>query len=342
MTLRWSRWVLLAGGLSIATAGLGCGKKSSKKDDSSESEEKPDKSTKKKKGDGDEEKYARGDVLKHMPKSCKGGRFYLNLGLLLKNEAVESNASLLAAKLSKKMKKKDEKSGKALEALKKAGIDPAKDVKEIALCGDVGMKDFVVAIGGTFSGKDPLGAIKKAGEEGDEKLSVQETDDGVKYLKSGKAYVALVSPNVLVITRDKDGIDELKKDDDESGDWDAEKGRIVSFKVKDKRTGDVTGSITESGDDLDFKVGADLKDAEKMKEDPEAFKGQLEAMLAQVAKKLKKGPFGKVAGDVAAAKIKVSGSKLSITCTVPSSDLGDAIKQAAESSDEDLDRVVDL
>jgi hypothetical protein len=340
MTSRWFRWVLLAGGLSLATAG--CGKKSSKKDDSEESEAKADKPQKKKKGDDDGEKYARGDVLKHVPKSCKGGRIYLNLSALLKNEAVESNASLLAAKLSKKMKKKDEKSGKALEALKKAGIDPAKDVKEIAICGDVGMKDVVVAIGGRFAGKDPLGAIKKAGEEGDEKLSEQETDGGVKYLKSGKDYMALVSPNVLVVTRDKDQIDDLKKDDDESGDWDAEKGRIVSFKVKDKRTGDITGSITESGEDLDFKIAADLKDAEKMKEDPEAFKGQLEAMLAQLAKKMKKGPFGKVAGDVAAAKIKVSGSKLTITCTVPSSDLGDAIKQAAESSDEDLDHVVDL
>lgn len=341
MTLRWSRWVLLAGGLAIATAG--CGKKASKKDDSSESEEKPDKTAKKKKStdDGDE-KYARGDVLKHVPKSCKGGRIYLNVGALLKNEAVESNASLLAAKLSKKMKKKDEKSAKAFDALKKAGIDPAKDVKEIAICGDLGMKDVVVAIGGKFAGKDPLAAIKKAGEEGDEKLSENETDGGVKYLKSGKDYMALVSPNVLVVTRDKDQIDDLKKDDDESSDWDAEKGRIVSFKVKDKRTGDITGSITENGEDLDFKIAADLKDAEKMKEDPEAFKQQLEAILAQLSKKMKKGPFGKVAGDVADAKIKVSGSKLTITCTVPSADLGDAIKKAAESSDEDLDHVVDL
>ncbi|MGZ6096094.1 MAG: hypothetical protein ACXWUG_28895, partial [Polyangiales bacterium] len=250
----------------------------------------------------------------------------------------------LSDKLSQKMKKKDSKSAsKALKSLKKSGIDPAKDVEEIAICGDTSMKDVVVAIGGEFSGKDPLGAIKKAGEDADEeKLSENETEGGVKYLKSGKDYMAMVSPNVLVVTADKTAIDDLKKDDDESGDWDAEKGRILSFKVKDKRTGDITGSISENGDDLDFKISADLKDAEKMKEDPEAFKSQLETMLAQLGKKMKKGPFGKVAGDVAAAKIKVSGSKLTITCTVPASDLGDAIKKAADASDEDLDHVVDL
>src|SRR5438128_2209028 len=98
MTKRWWGWALLAGGLALAAPSVsGCSKKA--KNDDTSSDEKSDKSEKKKKKVGDDDddspkkaKYAHGDVLKHVPKSCKGGRVYVNLGLLLKNEAVESNA----------------------------------------------------------------------------------------------------------------------------------------------------------------------------------------------------------------------------------------------------------
>lgn len=343
-------WVL-AGVVGLAAPSVvGCKKdKGSDSSEKSSKADKDDKGSKKKSGDDDDvvEKYARGDVLKHVPKACKGGRVYLNLGLLLKNEAVEKSASALTDKMSSSMKKKDSKAmGKALKSLKKSGIDPARDVEEVAVCVPGKDEAPVVAIGGEFAGKKPLDALKKATEEADdsEPVSIKETDDGIKYLKQGKSLIGQIAPNVLVFTEDKDAFADLKKDDDESADWGLEKGRIVAFKVKDKKSGNIEGTIDESGEDLDVKFSVDLagEAGEKAADNPTATKEQLEQVVEMFAKRLKKGPFKKVANDVAATKVKVKGSKVTLSMTLPASDLGDAIRKAAEASDDELKDVVDL
>jgi hypothetical protein len=336
----WGAAVVCALSVSVA----GCKKKDDAKDgDKSEKATKDDEGGKKKK-DGDD-KYATGTVLKHLPKACKGGRIYVNVGLFLKNEAVEKATAALEDKFAEKMKKKDSKQlSKALKSLKKSGIDPAHDVKEVAFCFEPGMKEGVAAIGGNFAGKDPIGAIEKAADESGEKDLEKKEADGVEYVKSGKDFIASVAPNVLVITKTKADFADLKAGDGSDEGWDVDKGRILSFFVNDKKSGKFNGTITESGEDLDVKFTGDFSGdtGEKIEDDPKQFKKQFEAMRDQFETKLKKGPFKKIADDIGSAKIKVDGSKVTVTMTLPSSDLGDAIKKAADMDEDELQNAVDL
>ncbi len=337
------KWLALAGSVTLlAPTAFGC-KKDAKKQEEAKADEdgKDDGAKKKKKGGG----YTSGDVLAHVPASCKGGRIFVNLGLLLNNEAVEKAAESLEEKLSEKLGKKDgKKAEKGFKALKKAGIDPARDVKEIAICVDASTSDPVVAIGGDFDGKDPIGAMAEAAEAADEKELEKKESDGVEYLKDGKTYIAAVAPNVVVFTRDKSSLSELKEKNEVSDAWSFEKGRILAFTVNDKKSGTFTGSIDESGDDLEVKFTADMKGeaGEQMADAPKQFKKQFEALAEQVGKKLSKTPFKKIADDIAQAQIKVDGSKVTVTLTFPAADLGDAIKRAADADPDELEKVIDL
>lgn len=334
-------WGSIAVSLCVAS---GCGKKDEKSSEKSEKASKDDDGDKKsKKSSGD--KYVAGDVIKHLPKACKGGRMFFNMASFLKNEAVEQAAEALEEKVAEKMKKKDGKQmSKALKSLKKSGIDPARDVKELAFCFEPGMKEGIFAIGGDFAGKDPIGAIAKASNDTDDKDLEKKDADGVEYVKDGKTFVGAVSPNVLIVTQNKATFADLKSGDGGGDGWDVGKGRIMSFDVNDKKKGKFTGSITENGDDLDFKIIADFSGdtGEKIEEDPQQFKKQFEKMRDAFETKLSKGPFKKIADDIGKAKIKVDGTKVTVTLTVPASDLGDSIKKAADLKEDELDKVVDL
>jgi hypothetical protein len=344
MFIRSFGWGSIALSLLVCSS-VGCDKKKESSDDKSEKATKDDGDKKSKKG-SDGEKFAAGESVKFLPKACKGGKIYFNVGTFLKNEAVEKAAEALEDKISEGMNKKN-KSGKklapALKALKKAGIDPARDIKEVAICFEAGMKEGVLALGGNFAGKDPIAAIAKAAEEADEKDLEQKETDGISYVKDGKSFIAAVSPNVLVVTKTKDQFVDLKAGDGGSG-WDVGKTKILTFDINDKKNGKFIGSITEEGDDLAFKVVADFAGdtGDKIEEDPAQFKKQFEKMRDQLEGKLSKGPFKKIADDIGNAKIKVDGSKVTITLTVPASDLGDSIKKAASMKDDELENAVDL
>lgn len=335
-------WVAVLSGAMLVSATAGCGKK--KEGDTSEKAEKANKDDEGgKKKEKAAEKYATFDLFKHTPKSCKYLRVYMNVGLFLKNEAIEKSAESIEDKLSSSMKKKDAKElGKALKSLKKSGIDPAKDVKELTVCGDEDKDDVTVVIGGNFAGKNPLDAIVKASE--DDKDVEKKESDGLEYVKDGKTYIAALSPNVLVVTKSKGAFADLKDTGTSHGDWDVDKGRLVAFKVNDKKNGKFTGTISESGEDLDFKFVGDFAGdtGEKIEANPAKFKKELEQQLEFFEKKLSKGPFKKIADDIGSAKLKVDGTKVTVTLTVPASDLGDTLDKIAKMEPEDLDKSIDL
>jgi len=341
-------WVAVLSGALFVAPVTGCDKKKDgESSDKSEKATKDDDSSdkkKKKSKDGDE-KYATGELFKHVPKACKYVRVYVNIGLFLKNEAVEKSAESLEEKISTSMKKKDGKAvGKVLKSLKKSGIDPARDVKELVVCGNDDKDDMVFALGGNFAGKDPIGAIAKAAEDSGEKDLEKKESDGVEYVKDGKAFVGAVSPNVLVVTRSKASFADLKDTSGSATDWDVDKGRIVAFKVNDKKKGKFTGTISENGEDLDFKLIADFAGdlGEKIEDDPAKFKKGFDMQKETLEKKLSKGPFKKIADDIGSAKVKVDGTKVTVTCTVPASDLGDALKKVADMDEDQIDTAVDL
>lgn len=335
------------GSIAFALMITGCPKKDDKAEGKSEKASKDDEGDKKKSKKGDDEKYAMGDAVKFLPKECKGGRFYLNVALFLKSEAVEKAAESLEEKFSEKMMKKkkgSEQLSKALKSLKKSGIDPARDVKEVAFCLEPGMNQGTIAIGGNFAGKDPIGALAKAFEaSASQKELEKKKADGIEYLKDDKTFFAAVAPNVVVVTEDKTQFADLKAGEGGAG-FDTGKGRILSFFVNDKKNGKFTGSISEAGDDLDMKVVAEFSGStgDKIDEDPKAFKTEFEKMRDDLETKLSKGPFKKIADDIGKAKIKVDGNKVTVTLSMPACDLGDSIKKAADMKDDELDNAVDL
>jgi hypothetical protein len=332
--------------VGIAAVGsFGCNKK---KDDEkgsgkTESVKADEGGTKKGKGAAT---YAIGDVLKHVPGDCKGGRVYLDLSRLLKNEGLEKSAEALEEKLASSMKKGDAKAaGKAFKKLKKAGIDPARDVREVALCLDSSKDEPVIAFGGAFADKDPIEAVRQAIDEASESdTKKKETEEGIPYIKNDGFFFAAVTPNVVVLTKDKGSLAKLAKDRDPDDAWNAGKGRILAFDVKDKKTGNFSGQITEDGDDLKVVFAVDFKGelGENIADDPKNFKRGLEEQLAKVSTRLRKGPFKKIADDLREAKIKVDGSKVTLTLTVPAADLGDALKRAAEADEAELAAAIDL
>ncbi len=332
------RALFLAAALALTLPVAACSK-DKKEEATADKDGKDGKASGKKKSGG----YSRGEVLSHVPKSCKTARVYVDIAGLLRTDAVLASADVLQEKLTdlaKSGSSGDKKAQKALKALKKAGIDPTHDVKEVAICAGAGPKDIVVALGGDFAGKDPLEAIAKAGEAaGEDEAKIKEAD-GVKYLKAGKAFIGLVSTNVIVFTEDKDSLSDLAKDNDQSSAWGAGKNKLLAFKGKDKKAGEFEGSLEERGEDIVAKLVLDVKGLDE-KGSSSAVKKQLEATAEQLGKKLK-GPFKKLGDAVAETKFQVDGDTVTVTLSVPSSDLADVIKKLAAMDEKDLKETVDL
>ena len=356
------RWIALVGILGVAApTTFGCkketpaskdddkgDKKKSKGDD--DDDDKGSKSSKKSKKGGDDDeaatggKYKSGDMLAHAPKKCDAGYMYMNVGALLKSDAVASNAGALQDKLTDSMKgsKDSKKVAKVLKAMKKAGFDYSRDIKEFAVCAPSDWNAPVVLAGGNF-GDGFLKKMSKAIESVDEEDDVEEVkeSDGVSYVKmKKKGVLAQVSDNVLAAGDDKDAVFALKKKGSAPDDWDVGKGRILALKVVDKKKKDINvdATITESGDDYDFKVSMEFGGAqgEKFKENPAAIQTEFEKQRDMIAAKIRKTPFKALADDIEKTKIKVDGSKFSFSVKVPSAHLAQAIKAASESSGDDL------
>lgn len=319
----------------FASSVAGCSKKDEATADKSD-KDKGGKSSGKKKGG-----YGRGDLLSHVPKSCKKARIYVDVAGLLGSEAILTSADALEEKLADLGKSSgDKKAKKALSALKKAGLDPTHDVKDVAICAGKDTRDVTVAIGGDFAGKDPLDALAKAAEAaGDDEPKVKEAD-GVKYLKAGKAFVGLVAPNVLVFTEDKDTFGDLAKGEDQSSAWGLGKNRLVVFKGNDAKAGEFEGSIEEKGSDLVARLSLDVKGLGG-KASPSKVKTELEGAAEHLSKKLK-GPFKKLGDAVAETKFDVDGDTVTIKLTVPSADLADVLKKLAAMDEKDLKESVEL
>ncbi|MEO7093383.1 MAG: hypothetical protein ABI175_09040, partial [Polyangiales bacterium] len=200
-------------------------------------------------------------------------------------------------------------------------------------------KDMVMAIGGDL-GKDPLGAIQKAAVAAEEDKPKKKEEDGVSYLATKKVNIALVTPTVVVFGEDLDEVVKLKKKQDVSEDWHLDKNRMMAFQVNAVEKGmDISGTLTDSGDDIQVKGNIELSGAEakKMKSDPDAFSKGIKDFVKNFAGKLDGTPLEAIADDLKDVKVKVDGSTVTITATIPSKHLGTALKKIMASSESELE-----
>lgn len=334
-------FVVLGAFVAFAPA-VGC----KKKDDSTTKATADDK--KKKSGDDDDTSadFSRGDTLKHVPKSCKMARGYVDYAGLLADPALKVHASKIDDKIAESIKGENgKKAEKALEILKKAKVDPGKDIHEIAVCADSDQSVMVV-VGGDFAGKDVLGAIQKISklEDDPDKEMKKKDGDGFSYLKGkGKGIIAQITPNVFAMADDVDAFSDVLKSNDQSSKFAADKGTIVSVTGASKKDGVDEGSLvlTNKGDNQELVISATLsgKAKKEIGSDPDAAKKQIKQVIEELAKMVDSSPAADLADDLRAAKVKVDGDTVTISLKVPNKDLASSLQKLIDMKESDLEQL---
>jgi hypothetical protein len=335
--MRLAKRLVLSLALCAPLLSMGCPKKdaTATKDD--------EKSTKAAKESG----YARGDVLHHVPEKCGAAWIYFDLAAIRKLEAVDKNLDAMQDKAVDSAGSSDaKKMKKALKAMSDAGIDPKKDMQEMAICaGDD--KSVVVAIGGSVKGKDVLEGIQNAIEATGEAKVEKKKKKGLSYLKVDEALLAMVSDTVLVVTLDEDTLADLSKEGDVGKIWSLEDGRLVSGGFVRKKGGDkdvdLTGSIDASGDDLLVAVTAKAKTPEAKKaleEDGDDVKKEIkDKILGSFADVLEKIPAKGLADDLRDAKVTVGDGAIKGKLTVHGKNLTKAVDKLMAMDPEEIEKL---
>lgn len=320
---------------SLGLVLLGCPKKTD--DKATKDDEKPSKA---KSAEG----YARGEVLKHVPAKCSAARLYADLGAIRKLDGVGTNLAAFQDTAidgagsggAKKLKK-------ALAKLDDAGIDPKKDLQELAVC--VGEdKSVAVAVGGSVRGKDVLDGLEKAIDALGEGKVEKKKKKGKSYLRVDDAIVGMVSDDVLLITMTEDSFAELSEENDVSADWNLEDGRLVSGYFGRHSGGekdlDIDGSVDADGDALVFAVAGKAKGAKakkKLDEDADDVKKELRRILGAFADAMEKLPATGLADAIRGAKISVDDGVIKGKVTVEAKDFAKALDKAAKKDASELE-----
>ncbi|MBW2527360.1 MAG: hypothetical protein JRI23_24470 [Deltaproteobacteria bacterium] len=282
--------------------------------------------------------YTQGDVLKHMPADCESGRVYARMGDLygMKGVAGELNTlqDTMVASLGPESKAKE-----ILAVLKDGGFDPVKTIADTAMC--MGKDEEPVVAAGLNLGKieDPLELVAKAIEKSGKPKPKIETEGEMRWMGTGEAegVIAMVSPNVIAVAKNKEALLPLAKGGGAKGFGDAAKS-LIWASIKTGKESAVDAKLMDKGDDLDVwaAIGMDGPGLDEMKKNPDAFVKQMEQEAAKIADELAKTPFKMLAERVKAAKFAVEGDKAVITASVPKTDLVAALKAAASAKPEEL------
>ncbi|MFI5299710.1 MAG: hypothetical protein ACHREM_16610 [Polyangiales bacterium] len=340
--------IVVAALAAFGTSQVACKKDSPKESASADKGDKKSDKKGDKKGDDDGDDapaYTKGDVLKHMPGKCKTAFFYMDLAGLQKTDAFKDNADKLQDKLAESIKGEDgEKAEKVLKAFKKSGINPTKDVQELAICvGEDTEKDVVIGFGGAFAGKDPIGAITKAMEAGGEDAPKKKTDGGVTYIvekdKKSPAVIAEVAPGVVLLTQGDDvaPLKKLKKVGEIADGYNFGKGRLASMHGQSpdgKGFAEADLAITSKGSDIEIKVAATGVDKHALTEVSDA---KIKEGKKELATMVKSSPFKMLADDIDTLKVKADGDKVSVSITIAGEHLAAAIKKITDMKEEELE-----
>lgn len=323
--------------------------------------------------------YSRGLVFEHMPDNC-GRVVYVDVQGITGSDPlkphleqlIKNSKDLSENELESKSKKDKERFNRALEALKKNGIDE-KSVREVGVClptVDEDDKDkaklaredehILILIGGTWRKGDVLNGIKEAveGATGKEEICKIDDDDGMRLLKcspdfgGGKKepiYAALVDGRVLAISPDKKLIKSVRPAKDRSKQYEAAKGEhfvywhssvVPSWDgsygfTKLKVTGDSTVLTVETRYDAEKgkKKLDQFKDADELVKKKEKF-------LKNAAEKcFEKSDLDVLADSVEKAKVEVFDDGIRYEYKVPNKDLSKAIKFLSDADKKDLAKV---
>ncbi len=265
--------------------------------------------------------YAHGTALRHVPASCPSGHLYVDLQAVLANEATAATAELVGEKLGAELTDTvAEREGlRALRnSFKREGIELLRDLREIALCfrGDEG--GLAVTLGGELSGKDVLGAIRRAIADQGESPPPVRVASGVPYVLLGKVAVGRPAPNVVVLADDPTLIGALLTPNDRAGAWGATPGRILVARGRGELDAEI--AVSEQGADVVIEGRFPTKQA----------KDALESRRDLAATRLADTPLALLSDAVRSTSVDVQTGEAVLVLRAPSTLVADAIGRMTE------------
>jgi hypothetical protein len=318
--------------------------------------------------------YSRGLVLEHVPEDC-AELYYVDIQGIATSDPVKphlekffkNSKDLAEDEATKKSKKDKERFEKAIEALKKNGIDES-SVREFAICipqvdpDEKGnpMDKALLIVGGTFRKGNVLRGIKEATETAlkDEDACKLEDDDGLNMLKcstelkSSKKepiYATLVDSRVLAIGLDKKTVKSVRAAKDRAKAYGADKGEhVVIFHAKEQPSWD--GAFGESK----LKIGSNdttvtiethydpekgKKKLEQFKDGEELVKKKEKSFKDASEKCFEKTPYDMLAESVERTKVEAFDDGVRYEYKVSNKDLGKVFKVLSDADKEDMSKL---
>jgi hypothetical protein len=274
---------------------------------------------------------AGGSLFKHMPKDCAEGRVYANIAKILTpdtHDALDKLTTKMIAEGGADAKKGDE----ALKALKEGGIDPAKSVREVAVCANKEDAKTLVAVNMDMSKADKPGDVfAKAMEKSTGKAPKKEEIDGVTYLQSGegKVWLAFVGKETLLVSEGKDTLTAAVKGAGGEADFAEAPSYVLWAKMTDNN---MQIMAKEAGDNFDLTIKATDKNAAKIKSEFEKVQPELDKMADKMTAFKPLLPIGKN------AKVEVSGENVTATTNFPKKAIADTLNNMKDLSLKDLEK----
>jgi hypothetical protein len=273
---------------------------------------------------------APGSLLDRMPKKCDG-RAYIQIEKLFTGDSAASFSALLDKGLAKN--KSATHADEVFAALKAGGVDPVKQVKEIAVC-EGGGKELVAVQIDLSKAKDPGATLEKAIKAGDGEAPKKETVGDVTYLSSQKSddVLAVVGKTTLLFGKDRATVEEAAKGGSRGAGYADAASYVVWVDAPDAKG---KGTLRESGSD--FVLDASVVDARLVREkesimqklkEVEANVGKLPGALQTLIKPLLPA--------LRATKVSSEADTLKITTTFPKKTVPDVLAAAKKLGPDEL------
>ncbi len=318
--------------------------------------------------------YSRGLVLEHLPEDC-AEVYYVDIAGIATSDPVKphlekffkNSKDLAEDEATKKSKKDKERFEKAIESLRKQGVDEA-SIREVAFCvppvdpdeKGSSMDKALLVIGGTFRKGNVLKGIKEATEAAlkDEDACKLEDDDGLNMLKcstelkSSKkepVYATLVDSRVLAISLDKKTVKSVRAAKDRSKTYGANKGEhLVVYHAKEQPSWDGSYGDTKlkiGSSDTIFTVETHY-DPEKGKKKLDEFKDgeelvkKKEKYFKDASEKcFEKTPYDVLSESVERTKVEAFDDGIRYEYKVSNKDLGKVFKVLSDADKEDMSKL---
>ena len=276
-----------------------------------------------------------GSLLDRMPKTCSKGRVYVQVEKVLSGDAAASISGLLDAGFKKNKDKTH--ADEVFAALKAGGVDPIKQIKELAVCED-GKNDLVAVTIDMSKVKDPATTLEKAIKAGDGEPAKKEVVGDVTFLSSTKSddVLAVVGKNVLVFGKDRASVEAATKGGTKGAGF-ADAASYVVWVDMPQEKG--RGTLKESGDT--FVLDAAVADASLVRE-----KEGIMSKLAQVDANVGKLPAAMqsivkpLLPAIKNVKLSSEADTLKITTTFPKKTIPDVLAAAKKLGPEELSKAV--